>query len=110
MAQMITAGRINVGQNVYIPMTFLDTSGATYDPATVVFSLVDPQNVKSTYTYGTDSEVTKTATGKYKAKIAPDMAGRWFYRWAGDTTNVLEQDFVVHDSVFFQTTFSGDYV
>lgn len=105
---MITPGRINVNQSVSVPMTFTNSAGANYDPATVVFRTVDPMDVNRSYTYGTDSEVTKTATGKYKATIAPNMCGRWFYRWEDTSTLVKEDDFIVHESAFYQDI-GGDY-
>lgn len=100
---MMTPGKIWPGSQVDITVTFTDGDGVPVDPDTVTFKTMSPEWSESSYAYGTDSEVSKQSTGYYVARITPDKAGRWHFRWlsTGDGTTIAsEGDFLVMRSPF----------
>lgn len=55
------------------------------DPTTVVCKVRDPAGTQTTYTYGSDAELTKTATGVYSMKLLLDSPGIWWFEWVGSS-------------------------
>ena len=109
---MLAPGKVWPGSQVDITIAFTDDAGAAVDPTTVKFYLMSPECSESSYTYGTDSEISKQSTGNYTARITPDKAGRWHYRWltTGDGTTIAsEGDFLVQRSQFVDDPGSRDY-
>lgn len=65
---------------------FQDDEGTAFDPDVVRFRVKPPGSAAVTYVYGTDSEVTKTATGDYTLTIDVETVGDWYYRIEGETS------------------------
>lgn len=96
-------GRYYPGSPIRLTVSFTDEDGDYIDPTTVAISTQDPYGNTTTYTYGTDTEVGKTSTGRYFADITPDQGGRWHIRWVttGVTTAFATEDsFLVQRSPF----------
>lgn len=55
-------------------------SNTLTNPSTVRYEIVDPDANLTTYTYGTDSEVTRTSTGLYVLTIQLSTEGQWSIR------------------------------
>jgi hypothetical protein len=55
----------DIGDKPVFTAKFYDTADTLTDPSAVVFRWRTPAGVETAYTYGTDSEVAKTATGIY---------------------------------------------
>lgn len=107
---MIRPGKVYPGTSVTLAIQFKTDDGTPNDTTGVLFKTINPDGVKTTYTYGTDSEVTKLSTGAYKATIKPTIAGRWFVRWEADQEHATEDNFIVQDSEFFDISPVWDYV
>jgi hypothetical protein len=94
---MLTPAKYFVGGAIVLSASFSDASGNPSDPSTVVLKLRSPYGKDYTYTYGTDTNVSKQSTGNYQAIVTPDGPGRWFTRWEGTDAlgNVLPiEDFI----------------
>lgn len=61
--------------------TFTDAAGAAVDPPIVNVKVQNPNYQDTTYTFGVDASVEKTATGVYRCTIKPLIPGMWYYRW-----------------------------
>ena len=103
---MQSPGRIYPGTSLRRTVDFVDSSCDAVDPDTVTFMLYSPCGTITSYVYGTDSEVQRSAAGSYYADFVPDVAGRWKLRWetTGTGTTIAKEDsFVVQDSPFVDT-------
>jgi hypothetical protein len=112
---MLAPGRIYAGSQVDIPVKFQTSADADVDPTTVVATTLDPAGTETSYTYGTDTEVTKQSVGDYTLRITATMPGRWRYRWLTTGTGTvvaLEGSFNVQASGFVDDAFDirEDYV
>lgn len=59
-------------QSWYVDIATTDADGTASDPTTVVAIVRNPATGnETTYTYGTDDEMTKTATGDYRLLFTP---------------------------------------
>ncbi len=108
---MLAPGKIFVDGVINITATFTDADGIAVNPTTVTFKTMSPCRTETDYVYGTDSEVTRPATGYYIAQIQPGEAGVWFFRWettGTGTTSAVEGRFNVQISPFF-CDFESDY-
>jgi hypothetical protein len=88
----------DLGDLVEVTGTFTDPADDTaLDPDVVNLSFIDPSGSVTTWVYGTDEEVEKSATGVYVAYIDADEAGTWYYRWwsTGDGQAAAEKSFVI---------------
>jgi hypothetical protein len=89
-------GPYDLGQTVQMTVTITDpTTGAAYDPTTVVFKVVAPGS--STVI---SPAVVKVSTGVYYAQQVVTVAGDWWYRV--DTTGPaggVERKFTVNVSM-----------
>ena len=111
---MLAPGKIWPGSQLDITISFKDGNGTPVDPDTVTFKLMSSEWSERSYTYGADSEISKQSVGNYTARITPDRAGRWHYRWetTGDgTTLASEGDFLVQRAPFTNDpdTYYRDY-
>lgn len=100
---MLAPGKIWPGTSLRLTVNFVDDDGVGVDPDTVTFSTYTPSGLKTSYVYGTDSEVGRSAAGAYYADIVPDQSGRWQFRWLTSgtgTTIASEGDFPVQASPF----------
>lgn len=57
--------------------------GTATDPDAVTVALTDPNGDTTTYTYGTDGELTKSSTGVYVLTVAVPTDGVWQYVFVG---------------------------
>jgi hypothetical protein len=73
--------RYDVGDKVRCTGTFETAAGTDVDPAAVLFAVRTPSGATTTYTYGTDAEVVKSATGIYYVDVNITEAGVWYYRF-----------------------------
>lgn len=96
------ANAYDVGDLVRISATFANVSGVNADPTTVKAKFKNPAGTVTTYTYGTDVQLVKDATGKYHVDISITSNGEWWYRWEGTgaVQAAEENDFVVRKSQF----------
>jgi len=90
------------GTSVKVRGLFRNASDALTDPTTVVFLYKDPRGQTTRYVYGTDSELTKNATGDYQVLITGSLAGRYSTRWEsiGGVSSAGEDGFTVKENRF----------
>lgn len=53
------------------------------DPSTIVFQLKDPDDIITTFTYGTDAEVVRDSLGVYHMDVTVTKPLTWYYRIVG---------------------------
>lgn len=75
--------RCDIGDLRYITIAFVDEAGVAADPTTVTFRLRTPDGTETSYVYGTDPEVERTAVGAYRFALTPSVSGPHHYRWVG---------------------------
>ena len=63
--------------------TFANSAGTATDPTTVTVYVKNPAGTLSTYIYGTDAEVVKSATGIFYIDVDCNKAGEWHVRFKG---------------------------
>jgi hypothetical protein len=101
---MLYPGKNYVNSPVRLGFHMEDQALGDVDPVTVKCSVLSPSGTKTTYVYGTDSNVYRLDTGDYTCDVTPDRAGRWHYRWettGAGRTLALEGNFLVQKSEFF---------
>ena len=83
------------------PPSFLGPGDYT-DPAAVLFKFKNPAGVETAYTFGTNPEIVKEATGHYHVSIDADMPGWWYYKFyaTGLKKSAFEGSFRVRSSNF----------
>lgn len=109
---MLSPGRIYAGSQVAVPVHIETDAGTDTDPSTLVATTRRPDGVETSYTYGTDSEMTQQSVGDYTLTVTATMPGRWRYRFlmTGSNTVALEGWFNVQASAFVDDAFaSRDY-
>jgi len=95
------AGYYDVGDRVRLTANFKDDLGADTDPTTVVVSVAAPDGTITSYTYGTDPEVTKASVGNYAYEETMTTEGSVQYRWVATTPDGAgEGSFIVRRTVF----------
>ena len=68
-------------------------AGSPADPALLKLYIKKGSGATTSYTYGVDSEIVKDSVGNYHADILLDVAGVWYYTWAGEEGVIFaEQD------------------
>lgn len=100
---MLTPGKIWPGSQVDITVAFRDGNGDPMDPDSITFKLMSPERRETSYTYGIGETISKQSVGNYTARITPDKAGRWHFRWESTgegTTIASEGDILVQRSPF----------
>lgn len=77
----------------FLTNTFLNSSGAAADPATVSCVITDPSGYQVTYTYqgASPADIVKPLVGKYTLSVpcSPNQAGiegLWSFQWIGTGT------------------------
>lgn len=109
---MLTPGPRHAGATQILTAVFTENGVAT-DPLTVVAKTMSPACVEAIYTYGTDPDITKTATGNFQLAMIPDCAGRWSIRWiatyATSGTVISEDAMIVQTSPFVDSCCESDY-
>ena len=77
-------------------------TGDELDPDAVTFSVRHQAEDVTTYTYGDDVELVKSATGVYYVDVDANAAGLWWYRFAstGSGQAAQEGSFLVERSKF----------
>lgn len=109
---MLTPGIYWPNTTIDLDIVFTDEAGANVDPVTVVLRLMDQWGSEKKYTYGSSSNLTKSATGVYSCAVLPDKPGRWSFRWEGTGTNTTvgqEGVFNVRSSIFWENNSWRDY-
>lgn len=95
----MTANRLsaNVGDQVKISGTVTTVAaGAATDPTVVKAWTRSPGGTVTTYTYGVDGAVVKTATGAYAVTFDVDVAGIWYAGfYSTGTGKGASPDFVI---------------
>ena len=97
------ANTYGIGNGIRVSVKYRAVqTGAYVDPGTVTVLIKDPSLNVTTWVYGVDPEVQKTATGLYFTVVDADEAGLWEYRWEGTGANqaASEGSFTVVPSVF----------
>ncbi len=61
--------------------TFTDSAGTATDPAAIFGQVKDPSGNITSYEYGVDAELVKSATGIYYFDVDVDEPGDWWYRF-----------------------------
>lgn len=81
---------------------FTNTAGTVIDPAAVFFKVKDPNGTVTTYTYGVDAALVKSAVGTYYVDVNANVAGTWYYRFysTGSGQAADENSFTVATSQF----------
>lgn len=90
------------GDDVDLFGDFRSSAGTYMDPDAVFCKVQDPDNVETTYTYGSSANLVKLATGKFRCRVDTTKVGTWFYRWysTGNGKAAGENEFVVARSQF----------
>lgn len=88
---------VNVGDQVAITGTVtVVASGAVVDPSTVKAWTKGPVGPVTTYTYGVDAAVQRTAAGMYVLIFDVDTAGMWYAGfYSTGTGKGASPDFVI---------------
>ena len=96
------ANYYDLGDLVRVTGTFTDADGTAQDPAAVFCAVKDPSDNTTTYEYGADAELVKSATGVYYVDVDCDEVGQWWYRWYATGTGQAsdEEWFGVRESEF----------
>jgi hypothetical protein len=79
------ASTYDVGDVARLSTTFA-TSGVAVDPSSVALTILTPGWVSTTYTYGVDAQIVKSATGAYYSDLTLTAAGRYRWRWVSAGT------------------------
>lgn len=90
------------GQLIRITATFRDNAGQAADPSAVFVKVRNPAGSITSYQYGADPEVQKSATGIYYVNVDLDAPGWWAWRWysTGNYQAALEGRIRVKQSEF----------
>jgi hypothetical protein len=85
------------GQSVRVNGEFRDSTDAYADPTAVLVTIVRPDGQRQTYTYSTDAQVVRSATGRYYIDVAAVVEGTWVYWWHSTGTGQAadEKTFIV---------------
>ena len=96
------ANHYHDGDLVRCTGTLSDSDGVAQDPAAVLFKFTTPSGTTTTYTYGTDAELVKSATGIYYVDVDGNAAGAWPYTFyaTGSGQSAAEAFFHVEASKF----------
>jgi hypothetical protein len=90
---------LHVGDVNRITMQFYDTDApdTPLDPTGLVVVVVSPSGTRTTYTYGTDDELVRIETGKYRLSVTCDEAKGWAFTItaSGNVTGVETGSFNV---------------
>lgn len=79
----VSTANIDIGDIVDVEALFENNAGVDTDPTVVSFTVQGPLGERTEYLYGTDSEVTKTATGIFNLAFEPTDPGVHVVRVVG---------------------------
>jgi hypothetical protein len=84
----------DIGDKRRLTVTFTNSAGTDTDPTAVIFKIRLPDGTVTSYTYGTDAELVKSATGIYYVDWTIAAGGRhsWRFEGTGTVTQAAEQD------------------
>lgn len=106
----LVPGKYYPGSTVRLTIDFVDDQDVYVNPTTVVARSMSPSGTEATYTYGTSSEMGRTATGRYYVDITPTEFGQWTLRWqATGPAFATETRFNINYSRFYDINTWGDY-
>ena len=77
----MTNGHFEYGVTVKLQAACTNIGGGAIDPATATFRIKNPVGVLTTYVYGTDAEIVKSATGIYSMNINCQRGGDWCWEF-----------------------------
>jgi len=75
----------DIGDVVRCSCEIKDSNEVYIDPTTLVFNIKDPSGNITSYTYGVDVAVIKSAVGRYYLDVTTDEAGQWHYSYQSTT-------------------------
>ena len=75
------ANEYDKGDLIRVTGTFTTAAGAAINPDVVRFIVRSPLGVETSYLYGTDVELVRSATGIYYVDVSADVEGTWYYRY-----------------------------
>ncbi len=70
----------DIGDLTVVEANFSDAE-TPVDPTTVTLRIMAPDEMTTTWVFGTNPEVTNPTVGNYRALIKLDLSGLWHYRW-----------------------------
>lgn len=73
-----------VGDGARIPVTIADAAGQPIDPDLLRIKVMAPNDVSTTYTYGSGADVVREGIGRYYIDILLTASGHWHWRWESD--------------------------
>jgi hypothetical protein len=83
------ANLYDIGDDVRCGIEILDYDTGTYvDPATLIFTISDPDGLLTIYTYGTDPQPVRISTGIYFTMITATKSGQWHYSYRSTVPNI----------------------
>lgn len=62
---------------------FKNAAGVDTNPTATTLTMVEPDGVKTTYTFGVDGALTNSAAGKFSLTWITAKVGRHHWRWKG---------------------------
>lgn len=96
--KVFTPGQIASGY-----FTLRDDTNALIDPSTLVARIENPSGTATTYTYGTDAQAVKIATGRYRIDFNTTglAAGTYTMRivTTGTGATAVEGKFIIAESI-----------
>ena len=89
-----------VGALVRTGAVFRNSASVAVDPDVVKFKVRTPAGVVTTYTYGPDNQLVRTATGTYYVEVSAAEQGTYRYRYesTGSGQAAEEAEFKVQSS------------
>lgn len=97
------ANQYYVGAEVRCQGTYTDADGNAQDPAAAFFQVTyDGATSATSYEYGADAELVRSATGVYHVDVDCDEVGWWYYRHyaTGSGQAAGEGKFLILESAF----------
>lgn len=85
----------DVGDGPFVTCTFKNISDVATDPTTVTATVLEPDGTTTTYSYGTDAALERTATGIYRLRVTFDVAGEWAVKFFGTGTIVAAAETII---------------
>jgi len=73
----------DIGDSLRIQASFYNASTVLTDPTAVSVRIKTGDRTTTTYVYGVDAEVIKSAVGVYYIDVTVDSSGTWRFRWTG---------------------------
>ena len=85
----------DIGDLRRLAVLFKNLAGQPSDPTGIIFKIREPDDVLTTFTFGTDVELVKSSVGSYHVDFTISKSGRHVWRFAGSGNLVAteEQDF-----------------